>query len=355
MNLFYLSHKGDKNLVLTGKAVRARRIYREEAWRGFDIAPADEPQIRVRRATAWYPFRDRPETIGWRAAALGGSPVISLSFTAEGSDEICGKREIKLGPCLEPVPLPWSLGVERGSGDVDLLIHVPPTSNGPVFFATCHELDRRQVLALCKGRGIEIGPGPKPQVLSAPDVEVSYVEQMPPADWNRLYNSGGAFEFDERLWERYVVGEAHDLPVDDASLDFIFSSHVFEHLANPLGHLEIWSKKLRTGGKIVAVIPDFIGSKDYGADPSELRELLEEYERGEFSPSRDHYTHFARLRGMRDGGAKIWDEKFSIHVHFYTYSNMARLMEEAIRRGWFQVFSIMHSQNHKDFYVTAVR
>jgi hypothetical protein len=263
--------------------------------------------------------------------------------------------EVRPEPVLSPVRLPWSLQPAVPDVELDLVLHVPANSAGPVFLAVHRALERNELIALCKGRGIEIGPGPKPQVLPSRDVEVSYIEQMPPDEWRRLYGNGSKIEVDDRLWDRYRVGDAHDLPVEDEGLDFIFSSHVFEHLANPLGHLEIWGRKLRKGGRIVAVVPDYVGSKDYASDPSDLAEFIAEYETGDLAPTRAHYARFAKARGIADGGERMWREGRSIHVHFYTHANMASLLEEAMLRFGFAGFSIVHTPNHKDFHLVVVR
>lgn len=357
MNLFFLAEKNNRTLAISNAVKRSVRQVGTQSWRGFEIPPSDEPQIRIRRASAWHPFRDRPETVGWYAAsAKDKTAVVSLTFCAPDSLEpVFPTRQLDLNGALSPVFLPWHLAAKPHAGDFDLVIHVPSHSEGPVFLAIHHALDRKPLLELCKGRGIEIGPGPHPQVLPGPGVEVSYIEQMPPAEWNRLYNAKSKFEMNESLWEHYVVGDAHNLPVEDGSLDFIFSSHVLEHLANPLGHLEIWGRKLRKGGLVVAVVPDYIGSKDYGADASDIRELIAEYESGQFSATREQFRRYARLRGAKDDGEKIWADKFSIHVHFYTNSNMALMMQEAIRRFGFQDYSIIHTPNHKDFHLVAIR
>jgi SAM-dependent methyltransferase len=41
----------------------------------------------------------------------------------------------------------------------------------------------------------------------------------------------------------------------DATLDFVFSSHVFEHMANPLGALLTWCRVLRPGGLVYLIVP----------------------------------------------------------------------------------------------------
>ena len=38
-------------------------------------------------------------------------------------------------------------------------------------------------LAVHSGKGVEIGPGPKPQIHNGPDTQVLYVEEMPAERW----------------------------------------------------------------------------------------------------------------------------------------------------------------------------
>jgi SAM-dependent methyltransferase len=355
VNLFYLVHKRDPNVVTSEHVSIGSRRMGADTWRGLQIAPGEAPQVRVRAATSWHPFRTRPASIGWYAATDGPAGEIRVAFAVPGSDQpIGGWAELALGEGLAEVRMPWPLDGRAYADGLDLILYVPPSSS-PVFLACHRALDRRRALELCVGTGVEIGPGPKPQILPSPQVQVSYLEEMPPQEWRRLYGPHYKIEVDEALWERYCVGRAHELPVPDASLDFIFSSHVFEHLANPLGHLRVWASKLRRGGKVVAVVPDLAGTKDYPAAPTPLHELLAEFKAGAMEPSRAHYERFARVRGIQDGGEKLWASRSSIHVHFYTHSNMAELMGEAVRRLGYQGFAIMHTPNHKDFYVVAVR
>ncbi|MDX2235644.1 MAG: methyltransferase domain-containing protein [Hyphomonadaceae bacterium] len=361
MNLYLLDEKRDKNLVVTAKAVRSVRTVGRATWRGFDIAPSAEPQIRVKGASAYYPFRLRPETMGWcfsGLAGLGRRGRVQVSFVAPGTAEPLWTPVVMEvdADVATPVLLPWRLDAPTmQSQPLDLLIHVTPKGAGSVFLGVHKALDRSQVIALCKGRGVEIGPGANPQIKPAADVDVSYIEQMPPEEWRRLYDAKGKIGVDESLWDRYRVGDAHELPVDDESLDFIFTSHVFEHLANPLKHLELWGRKLRKGGRIVAIVPDLAGAKDYAADLSTLGELVGEYDAGIMEPGATHYARYAALRNIKDGGKDMLANRFSIHAHFYTHANMAQLLEEAVRRFGFSGYAIVHTDNHKDFYFSVVK
>ena len=52
-----------------------------------------------------------------------------------------------------------------------------------------------------------------------------------------------------------VVAEAHDLPFDDNSQDYVISSHVFEHLPDPIGALNEWIRVIKDGGYIFMIVP----------------------------------------------------------------------------------------------------
>jgi SAM-dependent methyltransferase len=221
-----------------------------------------------------------------------------------------------------------------------------------VFLAVHRILDRESVISLCVGVGIEIGPGPRPQILPNNKVKVSYIEQKLPHEWAELYGEDYATPVDPNLWKMFIVGDADNLPVENNSLDFIFSSHVFEHLANPLGHLELWLEKLRPGGKVVAIIPDISGSKDQRAEPSSLDIILSEYTSRIFKPSIIHYDYFLAIRkNVKDNAKALMEKGRSIHVHYYDNQNISIIMNEAKKRFNINGYSIVHTRNHKDFYL----
>ena len=218
------------------------------------------------------------------------------------------------------------------------------------FIAIHKVLDRQRIISLCKGKGIEIGPGPKPQVMASEDVDVTYVEQSAPKDWARLYNKEGNYDVDAALWDRYQIGDACNLPAANNSLDFIFSSHVFEHLANPLGHLDYWASKLKANGKVLGIVPDLAGCKDYVQVPSPMSELLREQATGSMEPTLAHYARWAKHHRPGRDPAEFYEAKRSIHVHYYTNRNMTDVLQHAVDHLGYAWFEIRHTPNHKDFY-----
>jgi predicted SAM-dependent methyltransferase len=229
----------------------------------------------------------------------------------------------------------------------DLIISID-IMEGSLFFLVHEILDRSTIYSLCKGKGIEIGPGPRPQILPETDIDITYIEQMPAAEWKRLYKKD--LVIDDTLWERYIIGNASNLPVLNNSCDFIFSSHVFEHLANPLGHLEYWSSKLKVGGLVAAVIPDIYGCRDYIFPPSTLMEILQEYESGIFDLQEKHYRRVCNARSNLNFDKLVQDHA-SIHAHYYTQFSIVKIALCVLELGFFKNWKVISSQNHKDFHL----
>ena len=346
MNLFLLASTGDPN-IRTGPGLGfASRDLDGQAWAGLKLEPAAEPQLSIPSATLYHQFRERPDTVGWRAMAPTARGVLKVQI--RGDDGHVAERETRLDGRPVDVVLPWRLGDPARTHEI--VLHAPRASRGPVFVGIFRKLDRGEAIALCTGRGVEIGPGPTPQVLPGPAVEVRYLEALLGESWWEAYGKMQAEDFDPALAPLYDKGEAHEIPAEDGSLDFIFSSHVFEHLPNPLGHLQLWRRKLKPGGRVVAVVPELSGAGDYRAWPSTMAEWLQEFERGEMRPGAAHFRRHAAARGNPHEQDRRWTGRQPIHVHFYTRANVTALLEEAVRRFGYSAFSLRHTPNHKDFY-----
>lgn len=349
MNLVYLITKNNPRFAQSRDVGKFKVQRNGRVWRGVRVG-GDRGRIYVEKATDCQPFRSRPGTIGWYAQALGGDTEVTVRFVGDGKT-VSKRRLAVTNDSFEPIVLPWPQEPFTPPLDLEISCNGP----SPAFIASHFDLDRNLLFNRCKGRGVELGPGPNPHIRPHPDTEVFYVEQKSPDDWVSLYGDHYKMDFDPSLAPYYVVGEAHRIPVEPRSLDFIYSSHVFEHLVNPLGHLEIWSGLLRPGGEVLMVIPDYIGSKDYLADASTMDEILAEYRHGGFEPSLDHYRRYGHARGNPQKAQGLFDKKSSIHMHYYSNDNMGSLLELAVQKGWFARYTILHSTNAKDFHVILVK
>ena len=81
-----------------------------------------------------------------------------------------------------------------------------------------------------------------------------------------------------------VVAPADDLPFPDKSYEFVLSSHVLEHLPDPIGTLHEWVRVARRYVLIVLPLPE--NKFDAGRPLSDIDELVYRYRTGFFT-SRD--------------------------------------------------------------------
>jgi SAM-dependent methyltransferase len=246
--------------------------------------------------------------------------------------------------------------VAAAKGDAfDLVIQVPLQKGAKLFFGIHRLLDRNELYWRCRGKGVEVGPGTKPQILPDAGTEVKYVEQATPDQWQKLYGKDTKVPVDPALWNLYVVGNADNIPASPESLDFVFSSHVIEHLANPLGHLAYWGSLLKPGGVVAAVIPDRDGCKDYVFLPSTVEELESEYICGSMIPTHDHYSRWVKYRAPNSDPSEILLSGRSIHVHFYTPHSFTSVLMKFIKKIGFRKFKVISEHNHKDFFIILVK
>ncbi|WP_419572322.1 methyltransferase domain-containing protein [Rheinheimera sp.] len=350
MNLHDLLDKGNKRLQATGPVRPERGTLGGDLALGVVFPKQARCAIEIPGASEFPHIAAGVDDIGWSATLLGpGEGAISVSFRSVGDRAI--RRAAVTGSGFAQVFLPSLLDLENPFARADLIVEVdnPPSD---LFLATSRRVKRDPLYRLARGVGVEIGPGPRPQIHNGPGVEVSYVEEAGPEQWAALYKS----DISRDAWEKdgYRIGKAHDLPVADASLDFIFSSHVLEHLFNPLGHLEHWKRKLKPGGVILAVVPAVDGTKDFVLPPTDITELIEEHAAGGFALRAQHYERWVRAqqphhKDPRAVALKYEAERFSIHVHVWDYMTINLFLRHAVAALDFTRYRVHYRKNSKDF------
>jgi SAM-dependent methyltransferase len=189
------------------------------------------------------------------------------------------------------------------------------------------------------GSGVELGPGHNPFEIPYSGVTVKYVDRWQPAENSELFAELGT---DAHFPKPDLIA---NLDVDrlksisDASVDFVIASHVFEHLAQPLGLLEDIHRVLRPGGVLLLLLPDRRRTFDSTRRPTSLEHLVDEYERGITEVDDDHVEDF--LAGTTpydpsitgEARRKLFDlhRARSIHVHCWSETEFIFVLEHAVR------------------------
>lgn len=348
MNLVDLITRKDKLLLDIGTDLSLTKSpWLNEGWRAVVIPESETPQLVLKNLNRVYALSCTPTHIGW-FASCNGKGMLTVSLSSNGQQV---QTNIELIDEPRPVRIPWPMQPGFLNETTTLSLHFRMGANTTGRLLIHRLLNRANLISMARGHGVEIGPGPNPQIHQSDIVDVQYVEESPQQEWVEKYDQHGKYSAAQADFSKYTIGTAWNLPQPDASLDFLFSSHVFEHLANPIGHLLRWKSKLKPGGSILAVVPDLNCTFDYMAKPSALDEFTLEHSSGIMAPEPRHYHRWASLK---EGRVKQVDafikEGVSIHVHYYTPQSMSQLLEECVIKHGFNAFQVIHSQNHKDFH-----
>lgn len=185
---------------------------------------------------------------------------------------------------------------------------------------------RPLIARYCIGKGLEIGPGKSPQ---CPPDRTEYLDK-------HTENADGTPNAN-------IIAEADSIPRPDASYDFVFSSHVLEHLPNVIKALHEWLRVLKPGGNLFLVLPHADRTFDRMRAKTTLEHLIEDHQKGVTAPDRSHIEEMERgwkAQGRpeddeeyrRRWGADPWDWDFRfandvVHYHVWTQDEIVRLLQ----------------------------
>lgn len=89
------------------------------------------------------------------------------------------------------------------------------------------------------------------------------------------------YKFAENKTGKVIINDATDLTaVQDASYDFVFASHVLEHIANPIKALLEWKRAIIPGGYIILILPNKEFTFDHKRNITPFSTILAQYEKG---------------------------------------------------------------------------
>lgn len=173
-----------------------------------------------------------------------------------------------------------------------------------------------------QGAGVEIGAFRTP----IPGIRPVYVD--------RFKEYAGA----PTLADYY--GDACDLPFLPDSLCYVASSHVIEHVANPIAAFAEWVRVLRHGGYVYMVVPDRAKTFDRPRSLTPVAHMLDDYRRGVtqsdgthiddfvfgvdwtiFSPSTPVGQERAARESLAAGYRQAVAAGNEINIHFHTFES----------------------------------
>jgi SAM-dependent methyltransferase len=167
--------------------------------------------------------------------------------------------------------------------------------------------------------------------------------------WEEATKEGETFHFYARKAAgRQFLAEGADLrAIPSGKYDFVLSSHMLEHTANPLRALEEWRRVLQPGGAVILVVPARDATFDHQRPITTLAHLVEDFETGTGEEDLTHLAEVLQLHDLsRDPGApdagKFREraernaEFRSLHHHVFD----TRLVVEVVFHAGFELLAI---------------
>jgi SAM-dependent methyltransferase len=156
--------------------------------------------------------------------------------------------------------------------------------------------------------------------------------------WHELDPEGGYCPDGTRRGELHVVEDVELTELSDGAYDVTMSSHVLEHLANPLLALAAWRRVTRPGGHLLIVAPHMSGTFDHRRPITPLGHMVEDFERGVGEDDLTHLDETLRLHDRtRDSEAadrETWAERRRsnattrlLHHHTFTTPTLLALLD----------------------------
>ncbi len=130
--------------------------------------------------------------------------------------------------------------------------------------------------------------------------------------WGNL-GEGDNFEFDNKKQPgKQIIADATDLSIiESGSYDFILSSHVIEHIANPIKALYEWKRVLKLDGYLVTVAPNMLETFDWKRPLTTLEHIVKDYKE---NIRESDNTHFDEIINMHDVDVDGTVSTFEEHV-----------------------------------------
>ena len=117
--------------------------------------------------------------------------------------------------------------------------------------------------------------------------------------WEGSIVEGATFHYDDQHEPGVqYVAEATDLSmIADDAYDFVLSSHVVEHTANPVLAMSEWKRVLKEQGTLVLIAPHLEGTFDRNRPVTTLAHMIEDFEQK--TPETDT-THLPEILALHD-------------------------------------------------------
>ncbi|MEA3540747.1 MAG: methyltransferase domain-containing protein [Pseudomonadota bacterium] len=204
-----------------------------------------------------------------------------------------------------------------------------------------------------KGSGIEVGAGSRPFFLPA-GATCYYGDIRDKAALDHYFN-GLDVAVNGYIDAQTMAG------IKDASLDFVISAHVIEHLFNPVGSIKNAIRVLRKSGIFLLVVPEKSKTWDRDRPVTTIQHMIADAADGGATTKLQAYLEHVEyvhpvMTGqhiptaeVQEAARRIMDAQMDIHVHSWTHREFRQLLDYCAEKFRFRVVHSQAVQNENIF------
>ena len=161
--------------------------------------------------------------------------------------------------------------------------------------------------------------------------------------WQGNVREGLEFKYHPRKPAGYqFICEASSLDrIDNEKYDFVMSSHVIEHIANPLKAILEWKRVLRVGGVILLVCPHKERTFDHRRPVTPLSHIIDDYSKGVDEHDLTHLPEILELHDLSlDPEAGSYEKFFARSKQ--NFANRCLHHHVFVAESWISIFDYLN-------------
>ena len=219
------------------------------------------------------------------------------------------------------------------------------------------EAARRAIAsAFLSGSGIEVGAGSRPVKLPE-NVTVRYGDVREGAELKEYFHTVE----DLCLPESTLIDAQNFLGVAAASLDFVISGHVIEHLIDPVASIAHAMRVLKPGGRYMLIVPDMAHTWDRDRPETTVEHVLADYRDGGVGTLKQAYwEHLSFVHPIHSGErlppeeieariVKDVEARPDIHFHAWTGVGFRQMLNALSSKLGFKLLCEVFNVNENIF------
>lgn len=119
--------------------------------------------------------------------------------------------------------------------------------------------------------------------------------------WEGAVNQGKTYQFNSKkpAGQQHIVDATAMEGLPSNSYDFVLSSHMLEHTANPILALTHWKRLLKKDGTLVLILPNKKHTFDHRRPVTTMEHLIADFDAGMME---DDLTHLPEILSLHDFG-----------------------------------------------------